>query len=328
MSFSQARRRRWRFDRGDRRGNTRVPRGGGEPVRGHRHALRRGRARVPAREPRAAIARAPERHRSVVSDRADLSLDRRRRVCSWRCIECVRAGERRRGFEDRAPSPSHPGLVGTNAGVCRGTPNCTRCGYRSLVDLQLAWPGTVTAASDLRLPSTMVAPHLIIAAGIALVVGLAGVLAARGLSCRVRSLWLHLRQGGAIVRTPGRYFRQVVLLQLGGWVCRTGVAFTLLAAFGLPATVQLALLVVVAGGLSTLIPTPGGAGTQQVLLVYALQQTATNAAALSFSIGMQVGDHGSELVARRPRAHARCSGRFVLKRRCEPPDASEPPEIA
>jgi uncharacterized membrane protein YbhN (UPF0104 family) len=140
-----------------------------------------------------------------------------------------------------------------------------------------------------RLPSGFVSPHLIIAAGIALVVGLAGVLAARGLSCRVRSLWLHLRQGGAIVRTPGRYFRQVVLLQIGGWICRTGVALALLAAFGLPATLQLALLVVVAGGLSTLIPTPGGAGTQQVLLVYALQQTATKAAALSFSVGMQVG---------------------------------------
>ena len=83
--------------------------------------------------------------------------------------------------------------------------------------------------------------------------------------------------------------RSVVTLQLAGWARRTGVAFCLLAAFGLPATVPLAVLVVVAGGLSTLAPTPGGAGTQQVLLVYALQQTASTAAALSFSVGMQVG---------------------------------------
>ena len=131
--------------------------------------------------------------------------------------------------------------------------------------------------------------HLLIAGGIAVVVIAAALLAARPVARRARSLWLHVRQGGAILRTPGRYVRQVVLLQLGGWACRTGVAFCLLAAFGLPATVPLALLVVVAGGLSTLIPTPGGAGTQQVLLVYALQQTASTAAALSFSVGMQVG---------------------------------------
>ena len=109
------------------------------------------------------------------------------------------------------------------------------------------------------------------------------------LSRRARGLWLHVEQGGAILRTPTRYVRTVVTLQLAGWACRTGVAFCLLAAFGLPATVPLAVLVVLAGGLSTLVPTPGGAGTQQVLLVYALQQTASTAAALSFSVGMQVG---------------------------------------
>lgn len=141
-----------------------------------------------------------------------------------------------------------------------------------------------------RLPSAAVSSSsLLIAGGMAVVVIAAALLAARPVARRARSLWLHVRQGGAILRTPGRYVRQVVLLQLGGWACRTGVAFCLLAAFGLPARVPLALLVVVAGGLSTLIPTPGGAGTQQVLLVYALQQTASTAAALSFSVGMQVG---------------------------------------
>lgn len=82
----------------------------------------------------------------------------------------------------------------------------------------------------------------------------------------------------------------VVPAQLGAWACRIGVAFALLAAFGLPATLPLAALVVVAGGMSTLVPaTPGGVGTQQVLIVVVLQHTATAAAALSFSIGMQMG---------------------------------------
>jgi uncharacterized membrane protein YbhN (UPF0104 family) len=96
--------------------------------------------------------------------------------------------------------------------------------------------------------------------------------------------------GVAILATPGRYFRCVVPVQLGAWTCRLGVAYALLAAFHLPATVSLAALVVVAGGLSTLVPaTPGGAGVQQLLLVYALQQTASAASVLSFSIGMQIG---------------------------------------
>ena len=42
--------------------------------------------------------------------------------------------------------------------------------------------------------------------------------------------------------------------------------------------------------MSTLVPaTPGGAGTQQLLIVVALQQVASATSALSFSIGMQVG---------------------------------------
>ena len=44
----------------------------------------------------------------------------------------------------------------------------------------------------------------------------------------------------------------------------------------------------VVGGASTAVPlTPGGAGTQQVMLAVALSQTASAAAVVSFSIAMQ-----------------------------------------
>lgn len=154
-----------------------------------------------------------------------------------------------------------------------------------------AWGfGALPGLPSPGLPSlSLVTGHPLAAAGVALAVTAAVVLAAGPLARRTRGVLLHVEQGGAILRTPARYVRNVVTLQLAGWGCRTGVAFCLLAAFGLPATVPLAVLVVVAGGLSTLVPTPGGAGTQQVLLVYALQQTATTASALSFSVGMQVG---------------------------------------
>jgi hypothetical protein len=63
-----------------------------------------------------------------------------------------------------------------------------------------------------------------------------------------------------------------------------------LAAFGLPATVPLAALVMVVAGASTVVPlTPGGAGTQQLLLAVALSQTASAAAVVSFSVAMQAG---------------------------------------
>jgi uncharacterized protein (TIRG00374 family) len=105
---------------------------------------------------------------------------------------------------------------------------------------------------------------------------------------RIRGVAAQLRQGVAILGDPVRYLRSVASLQLGAWACRIGVAFALLAAFGLPATLQLAALIVVVGGMSTLIPaTPGGVGTQQVMIVYLLHETVSAANALAFSIGMQ-----------------------------------------
>ena len=96
-------------------------------------------------------------------------------------------------------------------------------------------------------------------------------------------------QGVAILRTPGLYLRRVVPLQAAAWACRIGVVFAMLAAFGVPASIPAAGLVVVAGGLSTAVPTPGGVGTQQLLVVLALHHVATAASALSFSVGMQAG---------------------------------------
>jgi uncharacterized membrane protein YbhN (UPF0104 family) len=116
------------------------------------------------------------------------------------------------------------------------------------------------------------------------------LLAARWFRPALRRLWAAAKQGGAILRTPGRYARGVAAVQAGAWTCRIAVVYLLMAAFGLPATVTGAAVVMVLCGASTLVPlTPGGAGTQQVMLTFALSQAATAAAVLSFSIGMQAG---------------------------------------
>jgi hypothetical protein len=97
------------------------------------------------------------------------------------------------------------------------------------------------------------------------------------------------RAGFAIVRSPRRYLATVLPFQLAAWCCRIGVVLLVLAAFGIEAGVETAALVVVAGGLATAVPVPGGVGTQQVLVAYALHNTASIGSAISFSLGMQLG---------------------------------------
>jgi uncharacterized membrane protein YbhN (UPF0104 family) len=125
---------------------------------------------------------------------------------------------------------------------------------------------------------------------LAATVGVAAWLLARHARRRIVRLWSRVRQGGAVLRTPRRYLRGVVVFQAAAWGCRIAVVFCLLAAFGLPASLPLAGLVMVLAGASTIVPlTPGGAGTQQVLVALALQQTASATAVVSFSVGMQAG---------------------------------------
>jgi uncharacterized membrane protein YbhN (UPF0104 family) len=124
-------------------------------------------------------------------------------------------------------------------------------------------------------------------AAAALVVGaIVAVLARRRLAGVLRQM----RQGAALLSSPGRFAREAVSWQAGAWLARVGVAFLVLHAFGLPASLVDALLVVVVTGLSGVIPfLPGGVGVQQAMLVYALRKTASAASVISFGIGMQVG---------------------------------------
>jgi uncharacterized membrane protein YbhN (UPF0104 family) len=63
----------------------------------------------------------------------------------------------------------------------------------------------------------------------------------------------------------------------------------MLRAFHLPATIHNALLVQIAQSLSTLLPiTPGGAGTEQGLLLYLFRGKAARSSLLSFSVGTHI----------------------------------------
>ena len=161
-------------------------------------------------------------------------------------------------------------------------------GVVALLDMLLG--GLLFAA----LAASGVSPMTVPSVGVAPIAAVAGVLVLAAVALkvrpqRVRDLLAHLAQGAAVLRTPGRYLRSVLPLQLAAWTCRIGVAFLVLSAFGIQAGLATAALVVVFNGLSTAVPVPGGVGTQQVLAAYALRGVVPLAGAVSFSVGMQVG---------------------------------------
>jgi uncharacterized membrane protein YbhN (UPF0104 family) len=95
--------------------------------------------------------------------------------------------------------------------------------------------------------------------------------------------------GFAILRDRRMYLREVVSWQAASWVARIGSTFFFLRAFHVDATAETTLAVLVVQGLSTMLPfTPGGAGTQQAILVFALSGAASSAAILAFSFGQQL----------------------------------------
>lgn len=123
----------------------------------------------------------------------------------------------------------------------------------------------------------------------ALVIGIAiGVLLIWA-TRRVRAFWRRVAQGFAILLDRGEYLRGVVFWQALSWCFRLATVYWMLRAFHLPASLHNALLVQIAQSLSTLLPiTPGGAGTQQGLLLYLFRGKAARTALLSFSVGMHI----------------------------------------
>ena len=98
-----------------------------------------------------------------------------------------------------------------------------------------------------------------------------------------------LALGFAILSDWHVYVREVVSWQAASWLARIASTFFFLRAFHVDATAETTLAVLVVGGLSTMLPfTPGGAGTQQAILVFALSGAAARSTILAFSFGQQL----------------------------------------
>ena len=108
-------------------------------------------------------------------------------------------------------------------------------------------------------------------------------------TARVKRFWERVRQGFTILRDRDAYLRGVVSWQALSWCFRLATLYFMLRAFHLPATIHNALLVQIAQSLSTLLPiTPGGAGTEQGLLLYLFRGKAARSSLLSFSVGTHI----------------------------------------
>ena len=116
-----------------------------------------------------------------------------------------------------------------------------------------------------------------------------GLVAFALLSARVRAFWARVRQGLTVLFDRRRYFREVWLVQLGGWCFRFTAFWFLLEAFNVGGSVRNVLLVLGVNAVAAVVPfTPGGAGVQQALLVKVFAGTATGATIAAYSVGQQI----------------------------------------
>ena len=121
----------------------------------------------------------------------------------------------------------------------------------------------------------------------ALVVGLLVLYAV--LSIRAVVFWRRVRQGVVILTDFRRYLREVGSWMAVGWALRFTAFWFFLEAFNVGGSVQNVLFMMGVQAVSTLTPfTPGGAGAQQALLVYAFRDVAPRSTVLAYSVGQQV----------------------------------------
>jgi glycosyltransferase 2 family protein len=129
-------------------------------------------------------------------------------------------------------------------------------------------------------------PHVLEITAGALVLAL--VLGIAYLARRAEAFWDRVKQGLAILTDPPRYLREVVAFQAVAWLIRFATFWLFLDAFHIGGSVQNVLLVMSVLAISGALPfTPGGAGSQQALLVATLHG-ASRAAVLSYSVGQQI----------------------------------------
>lgn len=137
-------------------------------------------------------------------------------------------------------------------------------------------------------------PAELILAGILVALALLGL----WLAGHVANFWGRVRQAFTVLRTPARYFRTVVVWQLGDWGFRFVTIWFMLDAFNIPQSLKNVLLVQVSASVATVLPlTPAGIGTEQAFLLYVFRGTVASSQLLAFSVGMRLTLIATNVVA-------------------------------
>lgn len=161
--------------------------------------------------------------------------------------------------------------------------------------------GVLPGVPDLpNLPAfdwTFVVRHPAAAAFVGGVLLFGAILGASWASRHVFALRAKLALGFAVLHDRRAFVRDVVSWQALSWIARIGAVWFFLRAFHIDGGLETTVAVVVVQSLSTLLPfTPGGAGAQQAVLVFALRGSAPASAILSFSVGMQLATVATNVV--------------------------------
>jgi hypothetical protein len=139
-------------------------------------------------------------------------------------------------------------------------------------------PVPVTATELPQLDVSFIIVHPLLSAIGAAVLAFGVVMLVRWIRPRARGLGARLRQGLAVLRSPRQFVFGVVswqalsrLIRLGGLVC-------FMAAFGLPVTLNTAILVMASQGAGTIIPiAPVSAGLRIAMLTYGFAELTDTA---------------------------------------------------
>jgi glycosyltransferase 2 family protein len=130
-------------------------------------------------------------------------------------------------------------------------------------------------------------PRFLLFTSTAITIGLLVLFAV--FSVRAVVFWRRIKQGVVILTDFRRYLRQVASWMTVGWSLRFAAFWFSLEAFNIGGSAQNVLFMMGVQAVSTLTPfTPGGAGAQQALMVYAFRDVASRSTVLAYSVGQQI----------------------------------------
>jgi uncharacterized membrane protein YbhN (UPF0104 family) len=106
---------------------------------------------------------------------------------------------------------------------------------------------------------------------------------------KLKGLWEHAKEGGAILGRPREYAVKVVLPSFSAWLAKLGVTGVFLAAYGIPVTFHTLMSVIGGNSLAnTVSATPGGVGINQAINAASLNDVTDASTATAYSIGQQL----------------------------------------